>query len=93
MTDEFLESVIQDIKSRASKVLLNDSIEVSLFTVSTNGKDITIVTDTFEEDVTINNIKLMTSEGVVIVERIVNIEILKQDYVEFTFDISVRGDN
>jgi hypothetical protein len=90
--DDYLQLVAQDIQSRASTVLLNDSTSVPVQEVTISGKIVTVRTGTIQNVTAVTNLKLKTADGKVIINKPVNITVPANQQFDFTFTIEAKGE-
>jgi hypothetical protein len=91
ITDDYLKLVAQDIQSRATTVLINNTSSVPVQSVTVSGKIVTVRTDTVQNITAITNLKLKTTDGKVIIDKTVNLTMPATQQQDFTFTIEVKG--
>lgn len=92
ITRLYSERVAQDIVERSASVLLNDSIEVTIRDISSNGLNLSITTGRIEGVNRIESLKLLDENGQSIIERRPMKDVSQTRSLEFRFEIEVVQD-
>lgn len=81
----------EDIKNRASTVLINDTLNISIASKSRTDNKVTIVCGDARNIGVIEKIALLDEKAKIITERKANILPVYEQLLGFTFEFVVRG--